>query len=88
MKQEFPHYLTAEHLVRGDTLRVVTDRKLSVGDQLFYKYDVTGERLICDISEIIENRPAMGDWSGWESHPDYYKVRVCDARKEQVENID
>lgn len=76
--QPFPHIIVCRK--NGALLHVVTD-SLSTGDQIiedlvFNSDNGHSMRLRVEVTEIIEQRKARGDWSNWKVHPNWYKINT------------
>ncbi len=82
MHTHFPHDLAHPYsglFVKEGIARVVNDNKLFPGDEiglLIKGHDGTWIRASHKIMEVVEERPARGNWSGWPTHPFFYQIKV------------
>jgi len=74
--------LTTPKTTNDNTLRVVLPDELKAGsivyDAFQSKHNPKNERMemqydTYNITEVMESRPARGDWSAWDCHPFYNK---------------
>lgn len=80
----FPHILTEPKLSNDFTFRFVTTAKIIEGE-IVCEHSHVQENLKSKefepvmncyvVKEIIEERPARGDWSAYDEHPFYYHTK-------------
>lgn len=82
MHTPFPHVLSSKKELSEKKLRIVSDVDLSKSKEV-YDYDCqkhnketnmvdTGYNKY-ELELIPTSRPARGDWSKWDIHPNYYE---------------
>ena len=59
----------------GDVIEFSNDEKVNIGDIVNVRAN-DGTHKKYPIVEIIETRPAKGDWSKLTETPDWYKVKI------------
>lgn len=80
-KIPFPHVLTFPKNnwfpPKGETVRLVSDQKPE-DIQFSTSIAIKGDAAVgtFKIKEVLNSRPARGDWSKWDKAPTYYECSV------------
>lgn len=74
----FPHVLIAPSQLNNNTANIVSDES-PVGHIFLVTKTGPKDKTITvsyRVDEILEQRPARGNWKRWPVHPNWYKVKT------------
>lgn len=73
MAFSFPHGLQQPTQKNKMIGRIVSD---SIDEKKIYSFNNLGENKYFKILEIVHRRKAKGDWTGYNTAPDHYELKM------------